>query len=204
MALPTQQFVDIQEIRNGIVILKNGTYVSLLLISPVNLYLKSSDEQEATLSSFQSFLNTLDFHVQISVQSRRLDIRPYLRSLEERLLEQKEELLKIQTQEYIEFIKTFSTEVNVMVKNFFVVVPYTPPALDTKNGGFFGMFKTQKEVITDPIEFERQRSQIDERISVVSQGLSRMGMNVQMLDTETILELFASIYNPGDSQKEIR
>src|SRR5512142_1723057 len=104
-AKSTQSFVPIKEVRDGIVVLKNGELRAIVLANSINLSLKSEDEQRATILQFQNFLNTLDFPVQISVQSRRLDIRPYLLLLENRMKVQNEPLLKLQTKEYIEFIR---------------------------------------------------------------------------------------------------
>src|SRR3990167_8074078 len=123
-AKATQEFVPIKEIRDGIVVLKNGDLRAIVLANSVNLSLKSNDEQTATILQFQNFLNTLDFPIQISVQSRKLDIRPYLLTLEERMKVQNEQLLKIQTREYINFIKSFTDSVSIMTKSFFIVVPY--------------------------------------------------------------------------------
>src|ERR1035437_3716475 len=124
-AKATQEFVPIKEARDGIIVLKDGSLRALVLASSVNLSLKSADEQRATILQFQNFLNTLDFSTQISIQSRKLDIRPYLLLLENRMKVQNEPLLKLQTKEYIEFIKNFTESVSIMTKNFFVVVPYT-------------------------------------------------------------------------------
>ena len=112
----TQEFVPIQEIRDGIVILKDGSMRAIILASSLNFALKSADEQNAIISQFQNFLNSLDFSIQIFVQSKRLDIRPYIALLEERYKEQVTELMKIQTREYIEFIKTFVDNSNIMTK----------------------------------------------------------------------------------------
>jgi type IV secretory pathway VirB4 component len=131
---PTQQFVPVKEVRDGIVVMKDGTLATVVLVSSINLSLKSYDEQRATLSQFQSFLNTLDFPIQIVVQSRRYDVRPYIVSLENRLKVQTEPLLRVQTQEYIEFIRSFTEQVNVMRKNFFVVIPYTPAVVNQTGG----------------------------------------------------------------------
>src|SRR6185295_10322471 len=122
-AKATQEFVPIKEVRDGIVILKDESLRAIVLANSVNLSLKSEDEQKATILQFQNFLNTLDFPIQISVQSRKLDIRPYLLTLEERIKVQTEPLLKLQTKEYIGFIKNFTESVSIMTKNFFVVVP---------------------------------------------------------------------------------
>src|SRR3989338_6719577 len=120
-AKATQEFVPIKEVRDGVIVLKNGDLRAMVLANSVNLSLKSDEEQKATILQFQSFLNTLDFVIQISVQSRRLDIRPYLLQLEERVKVQNEPLLKLQTKEYIEFIKNFTDSVSIMTKRFFVV-----------------------------------------------------------------------------------
>src|SRR5579872_3485765 len=122
----SQDFVPIKEVREGIVILKDGGLRSILLASSLNFSLKSEDERNAILFQFQDFLNSLDFSIQIFIQSRRLDIRPYIALLEERYKEQVNDLMKIQTQEYIEFIKNFTESTNIMTKSFFVVVPYSP------------------------------------------------------------------------------
>ncbi|MDO8658986.1 MAG: hypothetical protein Q7K54_00120, partial [Candidatus Parcubacteria bacterium] len=124
-AKATQDFVPIKEIRDGIIVLKNGDLRAIVLANSVNLSLKSDNEQKATIAQFQNFLNTLDFSIQMSVQSRKLDIRPYLLLLEERIKVQTEPLIKLQTKEYIEFIRNFTESVNIMTKTFFVVVPYT-------------------------------------------------------------------------------
>src|SRR3989338_2568358 len=122
-----QDFVPIKEIRDGVVILKDGTMRMLLMASSINLALKSGDEQSAILMQFQSFLNSLEFSTQIFIQSRRLDIRPYLLLLEERLGVEMNELMKIQIREYIGFIRTIAQSTNIMNKIFIIVVPYAPP-----------------------------------------------------------------------------
>src|SRR3989338_2073422 len=122
----TQDFVPIKEIRDGVVILKDGTMRMVLLVSSINFALKSTDEQTAILMQFQNFLNSLDFYIQIFVQSRRLDIRPYLRTLEERLVAQTTDLMKVQVREYIEFIRKFTETTDIMSKSFFFIIPYTP------------------------------------------------------------------------------
>jgi hypothetical protein len=119
---PSQKFVPIKEIRDGIVVLNSGEMRAIIMATPINLGLKSADEQQATIMQFQNFLNSLEFSVQIQASSRRLDIRPYLLSLEKRLTEIPEELLRVQTKEYIEFIRWFNDQYNVMSKYFYVIV----------------------------------------------------------------------------------
>src|SRR3989338_3195892 len=139
-AKATQEFVPIKEVRDGVIVLKDGGLRAIVLANSVNLSLKSDDEQKATILQFQSFINTLDFAVQISIQSRRLDIRPYLLLLEERVKIQNEPLLKLQTKEYIEFIRNFTDSVAIMTKRFFVVIPYTHTALKSDSGIFKRLF----------------------------------------------------------------
>ncbi len=200
---PAQQFVPVQEVRDGIVVLKDGTLASVVLVSSINLSLKSYDEQRATLVQFQSFLNTLDFPIEIVIQSRRYDVRPYLVTLENRLKEQQEQLLQVQTREYIEFIRSFTDNVNIMRKNFFVVIPYIPPVLNQKGGGvskILSFLNKGKDTIGDDIKnFEEERTQIEQRMSVVEQGLTRLGLRVAQLGTQEVIELLYKTYNPGET-----
>jgi len=195
----TQEFVPIKEVREGIVILKNGGVRAILMASSINLLLKSSDEQQAVILQFQNFLNSLDFSAQIVIQSRKLDIRPYLSLLQKRLDVQEEMLMKIQTQEYMGFIERFADEVNIMTKNFFVVVPYTAPTL-SKNSGVSSLLPFGKKGGKEEKEarFEEMRSQLDQRIATVQQGLSRLGVRSVQLGTEEVVELFYKSFNPGE------
>src|SRR6056297_907928 len=122
----TQDFVSVRDIRDNVVIQKNGQMTMVLLASSINFALKSLDEQKAVLVQFQQFLNTLDFTLQIYVQSRRLNIEPYLELLASLETKQDNDLMRIQLREYMEFIRSFTEDVDVMSKNFFVVIPYTP------------------------------------------------------------------------------
>ena len=130
----TQEFVPIKEVRDGILMLKDGSMRGVVLASSLNFSLKSDEERQAIILQFQDFLNSLDFPVQISVQSRRLDIRPYIALLEDRYKEQVNDLMKIQTREYIEFIKKFTETTNIMTKSFFIVVSYDPALINIKSG----------------------------------------------------------------------
>jgi type IV secretory pathway VirB4 component len=171
----------------------------------LNFALKSADEQQSIIMQFQNFLNSLDFSVQIFIQSRKLDIRPYIALLEGRLKEQMSELLKIQTREYMGFIKYISENSNIMTKTFFIVVPYSPATLTA--GGVtdvFGKKKTATETAEKKVtDFEEHRSQLEQRVSVVTQGLVRCGIRTVELGTEEIVELFYKIFNPGDTEKPI-
>lgn len=211
-AKSSQEFVPIKEVRNGIIVLKDGGLRAILLASSLNLSLKSSDEQTAIINEFQNFLNGLDFPVQISMQSRRLDIRHYLLMLEERLKAQVEPLLKIQTKEYIDFIKSFTDEVNIMTKTFFIVVPYSPTIIKSSNkimDNFLGG-GTDKKIIADTkkaidlASFEEKRTQLDQRVGVIIGGLGRIGIRTTQLETDQVVELFYKTFNPGDISQGIK
>ena len=202
----SQDFVPVQEVRDGIIVLKDGGMRAILLASSVNFALKSPDEQEAIIFQFQSFLNTIDFSVQIFIQSRRLDIRPYLATLEVRYKEQTNDLMKIQTREYIDFIKSFTESTSIMKKSFFVVVPYSPAIIQTKSGTFGSLLgsKSSKGALEEKTKnFEENRTQLEQRISIVSQGLTRSGVRSVLLGTEEVVELFYKLFNPGDTEKPI-
>lgn len=192
----TQHLVPIAEIHDDVVILKDGQMCMVLLATSINFALKSTTEQQAILSQFQSFLNSLDFSLQIYSQSRRLDIRPYLEILKSREPHQDNDLMKVQLREYMEFIRTFTDQVDIMTKNFFVVVSYKP--LNIKVGGISKFLKTRKGGSGSKDKFFESRVQIEQRVSVVEQGLSRVGIRTATLDTEKLTELYYHIFNPED------
>ncbi len=193
----TQQFVPIADIHDDVVVLKDGQMCMILLASSINFALKSSDEQQAILSQFQAFLNSVDFSIQIYIQSRRLDIRPYLEILRGREAHQDNDLMRIQLREYMEFINTFTSQVDIMTKNFFVAVPYTPLSLEVKGlSKFLKPKEDAKERSAD--KFFEDRTQLEQRVSVVEQGLSRIGIRTAPLGTEELVELFYHIFNPED------
>jgi len=206
-AKATQEFVPIKEIRDGIITLKDGSLRAVMLANSVNLSLKSSDEQRATIFQFQNFLNSLDFSTQISVQSRKLDIRPYLLLLENRMKVQSEPLLKLQTREYMEFIRNFTETVSIMTKSFFVVVPYTHVTLGGDSGVFQKIFsrKNKAEIKAQAqLNFEEKRSQLEQRVSVIQQGLARCGIKSIQLGTEEVVEVFYKVFNPGELEGKIQ
>jgi len=205
---PAQDFVPIKEVRDGIVILKDGGMRAIVLCSSINFALKSADEQRSILLQFQDFLNSLDFSVQIFIQSRKLDIRPYLASLEVRYREEVGDLLRIQIREYIEFIRNFTQNTNIMTKTFFVVVPYSPALVNIQKSivpSFFGGGKKGKtDMQSKTEEFEQNRTQLEQRIAVVQQGLVRCDVRVIPLGSEEAIELFYKIFNPGETDKPMQ
>jgi hypothetical protein len=199
-----QDFVPIKEVRGGVMVLKDETLVGVMLASSVNFALKSPDEQAAILSQFQSFLNSLDFSVQFFVQSRRLDIRPYTALLEERYRAQTADLMRIQVREYIEFIRSFTERVNIMSKHFFIVIPYAPPIVDLKKEVEKRIFgKASLAARSKSVGFEEHRTQLEQRMAVVEQGLVRCGVRTAHLGTEEVIELLYKEFNPGDLEKPI-
>jgi len=208
-AQSAQNFVPVKEIRNGIVVLKDGSLRAVLLASSLNFALKSEEEQSAIILQFQNLLNSIEFPLQIFIQSRELDIRPYIALLEDQIKEQTIDLIKMQTREYIEFVKGFTENVNIMSKSFFIIVPYSA-AVITNAGGVKGIVNTftgkkdpgDKKAKLDV--FEESRSQLEQRTAVISQGLSRTGIRVAQLGTEELVELYYKIFNPGDSEKPIK
>ncbi len=204
-AASAQDFVPIREIRDGVAILKDGSMRAVLLASSINFALKSHDEQQSIIFQFQNFLNSLNFSLQIYSQSRRLDIRPYIALLEERLHNQVGDLMKMQTREYIEFIQSFTDSTNIMTKSFFVVVPYAQTILGSSKikSGMFSKKSKEEKKLEQESDFEEKKSQLQQRIEVVEQGLVRCGVRVALLGTEELIELFYKIFNPGDVDKPI-
>ncbi len=195
----TQDFVAIKNIRDGVVLQKNGQMCRVLLASSVNFALKSLDEQKAILQQFQSFINTLDFTLHIHIQSRRLNIEPYLELLTTLQGSQANDLMEVQLREYMEFIRTFTSEIDVMSKNFFVVVPYSPARLNITKG-ITNLFAQAQTSALNPSDrqFEEHRIQLEQRVSVVSEGLNRVGVRTIALGNDELVELFYHVYNPGD------
>ena len=197
----TQQFVPIERVRDGIVILKTGELRAILITNSLNLALKSEDEQQAVLSQFQNFLNSLDFPVEFFIQSRKLNIKPYMDLLQERSKLVKEDLLKIQIHEYMGFISRFTEESNIMTKHFFITVPYFNQNTQSINASTLLSFGNGGAPKTNQDTFESARIQIEQRVATVIQGLSRFGLRAQRLGTEEVVELFYKLFNPSEGDR---
>jgi len=200
----TQQFVPIKEIRNGIIILKDGGYRGVLICSSINFGLKSEEEQRAITLGFQNFLNTLDFSIQIVVNSRKMDLRPYLTLLEQKGPEQKTELMRIQLREYIEFIRSFADQANIMTKSFYVVVSYAPHTTTAHAMSFLRHDSASEKNTASSTSFEEDLAQLEQRLSLVAGGLSGTGVRAVPLGTEEIIELLYRSFNPGELENPIR
>ena len=204
---PSQKLVPINDIHDGVVILKDRSMRMILMASSINFALKSEEEQMGVLMQFQNFLNSLEFTTQIYIQSRRLDIKPYLSLLQTRLNSDATDLMRIQIQEYIEFVRNFTENTNIMSKTFFIVVPYYP-GVSTGNiaGGVFSKKSVSDEQKKESTleRFEEGRSQLEQRANIVRQGLARTGIRITPLGTEEIVELFYKIFNASDANRSAK
>ncbi len=199
----TQSFVPVQVVRNGVVILKDGGYRGIMMCSSLNFALKSEDEQKAIIGGFQNFLNTLDFSIQIVIHSRKMDIRPYLALLQERMEVQTSELMRIQLREYQAFIRNFIEGADIMTKTFYIVVPYS--VVNVKQAvsalPFFG--GSSKPDSGEDSSFEETRVQLEQRMALVAGGLASSGLRAVPLNTEEIIELLYRSFNLADMENPI-
>jgi len=206
----TQDFLEFKDIKEGIVILKNNDIRGVLMVSSINFALKSDDDRAAIIYAFQNFLNSLDFPCQIVVQSKKINITRYLDTL--RALEEKQtnELLKIQTASYIEFIKNLVQGDAVMTKNFYVVVPYALTAI-LGTGAITKQFNIpdllgKKNKAGGPVQsisdedFEKCKNQLWQRMEFLALGLKRCGLDSVPLTTPELIELFWSLHHPSEAE----
>ena len=195
----TQQFLEVDQIKEGTVVLKNKSLRGVIMVSSLNFALKSDEGQQAIIYQFQNFLNSLDFSLEIVVQSRVLNITGYLDKLEELGKNQENELLKTQTIEYRKFIKDLIAGGQILSKNFYVIVPFTlvqiPGMTANKN-----IFKKQKDETPSESQFQRAKSQLWQRMEFVALGLRRCGLQCVPLNTSELIELFWSLYHPEEAE----
>lgn len=204
----TQSMIPIGEIRNNSVLLKEGGIRGVLKVSTINLNLKTEEEQNATLVAYQQFLNTIEFPIQISIQSRKVDLDSYFKLLETQESVIENPLLKSQTHDYREYLQKISEYSDIMEKKFFVVVPAEPSRRETK-GNFLSQFleNMSPEDSLDKVkkryhEFKSLSSTLQKRIDIVSSGLERCGLNVQRLNNQELITLYYQSYNPSLSQSQ--
>jgi len=197
----TQQFLEIDQIREGVVLLRNKAMRGVVMVSSLNFALKSEEEQNAIIYQFQSFLNSLDFSLEIVVQSRKLNITGYLDKLKELEKKQKNELLKTQTAEYQKFIKSLIAGGAIMSKNFFVTIPFTLMDIPSMKSvkGIFKKSSTAATGLTDE-QFQRCKTQLWQRMEFVALGLRRCGLKCVPLNTSELIELFWGLYHPEEAE----
>ncbi len=200
----TQKFLDIAEIKEDTVVVKDNTVRAILLVSSINFALKSEEEQNAIISSYVSFLNNIDFPLQILVQSRQFNIEGYISDLEKKEKEQTNELLKMQTREYIQYVQELVSMGNIMNKKFFICVPYNP--LSDEHKSFFQSLKESLRpralVKLKHEKFQRYKNELDMRVDNVMSALSSIGLKATRMDTQSIIELFYNTYNPDTFSQE--
>ncbi|MDO8582227.1 MAG: TraC family protein [bacterium] len=200
----TQKYLDIAGIRDDIVIMKDGSLRAVLLTSSLNFALKSEDEQNAVISNYVSFLNSFDFPLQIVIQSRKLNIDAYLEKLKTMEKEQTNELLRVQTREYRQFVEELLTMERIMAKRFYVVVPYSPFS-DAQKGFFSRLSEALKAAailrLTET-KFQERRRELLGRVNLIATGLQSMGLNAIPLTTQSLIELYYNTYNPDVSEQE--
>lgn len=200
----TQQFLDIAEIKEDVVVMKDGTLRAVLLCSSVNFALKSEEEQEAIISAYVGFLNALEYPLQIVVQSRRLNVEEYLNRLSEAQRTQTNDLLKAQIADYRQFVAELISLGQIMSKRFFVVVPYDP--LTNKRKGFFArMQETVTPALTLRLreeQFRQRRKDLLLRVDNVASNLGSMSVSAALLDTQSLIELYYTAYNPDVADTE--
>jgi hypothetical protein len=204
VSVSTQQHLDIAEIRDDVVVMKDGTIRSVIMVSSINFALKSEDGQNAVINAYVRFLNNLSFPLQILIQSRELDIDNYINFLKEKEKQQTNRLLKVQTADYIEYIKELTSLGEIMNKRFFVVVPYS--VLSDKKRGFF---KSLKEALSPASilklkdkTFRKYQDRLARRTESVISGLEVMGVAATRLDTQSLIELYYKTYNPETSKNQ--
>lgn len=197
-ASSTQRFLDIAEIREDVVVMKDGTMRAVLLVSSINFSLKSEDEQNAIIQGYVSFLNSLDSPVQILVQSRKLDIDDYLNRLKEQEKTQENELLRNQITDYRQFVKELVQLGEIMQKKFFVVVPHNPASAKRK-----GFFARMGEVLSPLVsarlrdeQFRQRKRDLMIKVDAVRASLNSMSLVSALLDTQGLIELYYTTYNP--------
>lgn len=208
----TQNTLLVSEIRDGIVIMNDGTFRSVVMAKSINFDLMSPEEKEAVEFSYQGFLNSLYFDVQIFMRSQKIDMRPYLEKLDEKRTSQENMLIALLTEDYMAYIDALSQQTNIMDKKFYVVVPYLPGiALDKPieagkkvAGGFVGVFKKDKvNVVTiNEADLEKAKQELKNRVQSVVNGLAQCGVQALPLNTQELIELYYDYYNPDTATRQ--
>ena len=199
--LSTQTYLRISEIRENTVVLKNGGLRSILKVSSINFNLKSEDEQNAIIYSYQGFLNTLEDPIQIVIRSKKLDIDNYLTDLREKATKQTNALLQKQTTEYADYIQKLVEYADIMSKEFYVVVPQDPYRIKNqtfleKFMGFINSKDSFDQIKRKREEFEELKKKLGQKVNSVKIGLENCGLKVEELGTKEIIQLFYEINNP--------
>jgi type IV secretory pathway VirB4 component len=196
----TQESLLISEIKDGVVVLRDGTIRGVVLASAINFELMSSQEQEAIEYAYQGFLNSLHFPIQIVVKSQRIDLSNYIEKLETKRGEQANELLGALMDDYLANIRSLVEEVNIIDKQIYVVVPFAPPLIEQKSTNLITNLQTAfaptPVISVTEEDFRTYKQELSERLALVSSGLGQMGVRAIALGTQELVDLYYSWYNP--------
>ncbi|HET8991868.1 MAG TPA: hypothetical protein VFN31_02435 [Candidatus Saccharimonadales bacterium] len=208
----TQNTLQIAEVRDGIVIMNDGSFRSVVMVNSINFDLMSSQEQEAVEYSYQGFLNSLYFPIQIFERSQKIDLQPYIEKLDKIRAEHDNMLLALLMEDYIDYMYNLSQQTNIMDKKFYVVIPFFP-VIDTANKavkqsknfltGFADLFKKQEQHITiNEVDLENAKAELRNRVQSVLGGLLQCGIKGIPLDTQELIELYYDTYNPDTATRQ--
>jgi hypothetical protein len=208
----TQNALQIAEIRDGIVIMNDGSFRTVVMVKSINFDLMSPQEREAVEYSYQGFLNSLYFPVQIFIHSQKVDLRPYIEKLDKIRSEHDNMLLALLMEDYITFMEDLSQQTNIMDKKFYVVIPFFPvvdvqKALTASKNLFSGitaMFSKapQQHVVINEVDLEKGKSELRNRVQTVLGGLLQCGIQGLPLDTQELIELYYDVYNPDTATRQ--
>lgn len=193
----TQHFLNISDIRDDILILKNGEFRQILEVQALNFALKSEQEQAAIIYQYQAFLNSLQFPIQIIVQSRRLDLTNYTNDLQTRMNQATNQLIRAQIADYLDFIGQLINLGNIMEKHFYVAIPYTDPGVRNRN--IFQLFSRKSSTEIDEKTYATISTQMNDRTETIRSSLASIGLGVKKLNHDQIIHLLYSTYNPTES-----
>lgn len=202
--VPAQRYLDIAEIKEDIVVMRDGTLRSVLLVSSINFALKSEDEQNAIVQAYMQFLNSLDFSIQVVIQSRRMNIDDYMERLKEAERGQNNELLRNQIADYRSYVKQLVDMAEIMQKRFYITVPYDPAAEAQKGfvDKFSSIFTPMVTIRLSDERFEKHKKAIMLRTNNIISGLQGMSLSAVQLDTQSLIELYYTAYNPEQFESE--
>lgn len=198
----TQEYLNVATVRDGLVILKNGKLAQICRASAVNFALKSEQEQNAIIFQYQNFLNSLKFPINVTIQSRHLELNQYLKDLGAQLEQQSNELLRVQIEDYIQFIKRLISVANIMDKRFYLTIPLSPRSSVVPKLSFFQKLLPSSKPAAPRIsetEFRSYKQELAERTEVVKSGLGALGVVIEPLNTADTVELLYGLYNPDAS-----
>jgi type IV secretory pathway VirB4 component len=209
----TQNTLLIAEVRDGIVIMNDGTFRAVIMCKSINFDLMSPQEREAVEFSYQGFLNSLYFPIQVFVRSQKVDIRPYLERLDKIRTEHDNMLLALLMEDYIGFLSSIAQQTNIMDKKFYVIISYPDPdeniksALKQSTGFFTGivdMFSKNStpHIVIDESRLEQAKTELKNRVQAVMQGLLECGVQSIPLDTQELIELYYDVYNPDTATRQ--